>query len=179
MDGLAKSAHQLHRETKCPLGKEEVKRLVKIAKEKAWQTSYDTAIERAQGELHIGTIKTVIGYWPWAVFKHRAIETAVSRMKIGHLELNESLNRFGQAVSHLCSRCNVPESVEHYLLICRRFTEQRRRLVTALNQNGIHSINVKTILGGARLTPEQQKCIATHLERYIRETKRLNGVSKP
>ena len=77
------------------------------------------------------------------------------------------------------SRCNTPESVEHYLITCRRYTAQRRKFTVALDQNGIHTINVKTILGGAKLTPEQQKFIAIYLERYIRETKRLNGVVKP
>ena len=176
VDGLAKQAHQLTREIKCPLGKEEVKRLIKIAKNKAWQTRYDLALEN--GELHIGTIKNTIGFWPWAIFKHRAMETAVTRLKIGHSELNESLNRFGQADSPLCSICNTPESVEHYLLVCRRYVLQRRKLIRALNQNGIQNINVKTILGGAKLTKEKQMYIANNLEIYIRETRRLNGVAK-
>ena len=176
VDGLAKSAHHLTRETKCPLGKEEVKRLVKSAKERAWQTSYDIEVEK--GELHMTTIRTTIGHWPWSIYKHRAIETAVNRLKIGHSELNENLHRFDLADSPLCSICNTPESVEHYLITCRRYIAQRRKLTVALNKNGIHTINVKTILGGAKLTTEQQKCIATHLERYIRETKRLNGVVK-
>ena len=106
------------------------------------------------------------------------METAVTRLKIGHSELNESLNRFGQADSPLCSICNTPESVEHYLLVCRRYVLQRRKLIRALNQNGIQNINVKTILGGAKLTKEKQMYIANNLEIYIRETRRLIGLAK-
>ena len=72
----------------------------------------------------------------------------------------------------------MPETVTHYLMACRRFTEQRNKMKIALNKEGIHNIDVKTLLGGSQLTKDQQKSIKTHLETYIKESGRLYGLAK-
>ena len=171
-DKLAKEAHQLQHETSCPLGKEEVKILVKKAKQKAWQLFYDTK----KADLHIGSIKEAIGYWPWATYRHRVVETAVARLRIGHTELNASMHRFNQADSPLCNRCQVPETIEHYLMTCRKFACERSNLFRSLRQEGLYNINVKTLLGGDQLTPPQQIHIASALERFLRQSRRMNGM---
>ena len=174
-DRLAKQAHSLVEETHCPLGKEDVKRIVKKAKNRAWQTKYD--LDKEEHDLHIASIKPTIGHWTWASFKHRAVETAVARLRIGHTELNGNLFRFNQMDNPNCTRCQTPETIEHYLLTCRRYSLQRRKMITALNKEGIPNIDMKTLLGGAQIPAVQQQCVAAYLEAFIRETKRMNGMA--
>ena len=171
-DKLAKEAHLLQHETPCPMGKEEVKILVKKAKQNSWQAFYDTK----KVELHIGSIKETIGYWPWATYRHRAVETAVARLRIGHTELNASMHNFNQADSPLCNRCQVPETIKHYLMTCRKFAGERSNLLRSLRKEGLHNITVKTLLGGDQLTPLQQIHIASALERFLRQSRRMNGM---
>ena len=101
--------------------------MVKKAKDEAWQTKYDLDkeehLQKHNTELHIATIKPNIGHWPWSSYKNRAVETAVARLGIGHTELYESLFRFRQTNDPNCRTCHTPETVTHYLLVCRRFTD--------------------------------------------------------
>ena len=117
-DQLAKEAHLKNTTTHCPLSPEDVKRKVRAAQEKAWQLKYETTIQ----DLHIGTIKPKVGHWPWASHTIRAAETALARLRISHVELNDYLHRFGQAESPLCQTCRSPETVDHYLIHCRRYS---------------------------------------------------------
>ena len=172
-DQLAKEGHLLTNETPCPLGTEEVKRLVKNEKIKAWQRQYDAVKE----ETHIGSVKPTIGHWPWATFKNRPTETAVARLRIGHTILNESMHRFNQADSPLCNRCSTPESIEHYLMTCRRFEQERRKLFLSIRNAGIQNISVKTVLGGDSLSQQEQNHIAAALETYLKASGRLYGMS--
>ena len=178
-DHLAKLAHNHREKTDCPLGKEEAKRLVRKAKTEAWQRKYDMDKaeyeQRTNSEMHIATIKPTLGHWPHASYKQRAIETAITRLRIGHTELNESMHRFGHNENPNCNNCNTPETVEHYLMACRKYNQHRRKLFMALNKEGIQNINMRTLLGGSQTTQDKQKSIAEHLRTYIKESQRMNG----
>jgi hypothetical protein len=69
---------------------------------------------------------------------------------MGHIGLNAYLARFGLVDSGLCSTCHEPETVNHYLLTCRRFNQQRNALRHALFTEGRQPINKKTFLGKAK-----------------------------
>ena len=126
--------------------------------------------------MHIGSIKPTIGHWPWVNYRHRYVETAAARLRIGHTELNANMFRFNQAESPNCDRCQVPETVEHYLMSCSRFTQARLELFTAQRKEGIRNISTTTILGGGQLTPAQQTRIASALEVFLRQSGRMNGM---
>ena len=145
--------------------------MVRNSKLNAWQLHYNTE----KDGLHIGRIKPKIEHWPWATYKLRYIETAVARLRIGHSELNANMYRFNQAENPNCNRCQVPETVEHFLMSCRRFTRERQNLFTALRIKGIHNISMTTILGGDQLTPSQQAWIASALELFLRQSGRMKG----
>ena len=172
-DKVAKESHTLPTLTPCPLSTEEAKRVVKRAASTVWQMIYNTKID----DLHIGEIKCKSEQWPWAQNKCRAIETAMSIMRIGHVELNAYLHRFGQTDSHLCPQCRVPETVSHYLLECRRYMQSRIKLYTTLNKAGVHTFNKKNLLGGGDFPPNQQLQIAKAMETFLRESSRLYGLT--
>ena len=172
-DRLANEAHLLQQETPCQIGKDEMKKMVKKAKHNAWQLKYN--IEK--DNLHIGQIKPTINHWPWASYKHRAIETAVARMRIGHTELKASMHRFQQADDPNCDHCQEPETISHYLISCRKFSRERENLFRTLRVIGIQNTSMKTLLGGDPLPPPAQTHIAKALEVFLKQTKRMNGLT--
>ena len=110
-DKVAKSAHTNPVEVTTELDHSEVKVLTRMALLKRWQLVYDT---RKQN-LHLGEIKPVIEKWPWTNTQSRQIEVAMSRLRLGHVGLNQHLHRFNMAESPLCSTCGVPETVSRIL----------------------------------------------------------------
>ena len=147
--------------------------MVKIAATQAWQRDYDSQKDTMQ----MGTIKPTICHWPWATHSARAVETALARLRISHVELNSYLHRFNQSDTPLCQTCNTPETVDHYLLTCRRYAQNRRKLSNCLQEKGISSISKKILLGGGNYKPTEQKLITEAVGTYLKKTRRLNGMS--
>ena len=171
-DRIAEDAHNSNQKILCPLSIEEGKRKVKRAASQAWQLKYNTQ----KDNTHIGTIKTKIGHWPWASHKIRAAETALTRLRMSHVELNAYLHRFNQSDSPLCHTCRSPETVDHFLIFCRRYHLARRRLFGTLQNKGI-AVSKKTLLGGGPYKETEQKIILEGMVTYLKETGRLNGMA--
>ena len=91
------------------------------------------------------------------------------------MKLNKYLHRFGKLDSPLCHTCNEAEDVEHYLMRCRSYTQQRNKLFEKLRKEGVQNINLKTLLGGSAVTPSKQKTIQEAVGVYLKESGRLNG----
>ena len=54
-------------------------------------------------------IKSRVGNWPWATIKDRNIDSAMSRLRIGHMGLSQYLFRFHMAKTPLCE-CGYVET---------------------------------------------------------------------
>jgi len=50
--------------------------------------------------------------------------------------LNHHLSRIGLHLDGLCGQCEIPETVEHMIEVCRKYLTARNRLKLALNQLG-------------------------------------------
>ena len=109
VDIIAKSAHTNQHETEAELDSSEVKIMIQTAQQKMWQLTYDII----RPNLHIGPIKNKIETWPWASVKNRRIETALSRLRIGHVGLNNHLNRFEMSETNQCTTCRVSPTFSH------------------------------------------------------------------
>ena len=68
----------------------------------------------------------------------------LAQLRTSHCRLNKYLNRIGAAESPLCEECGVVESVQHFLLDCKRWSEQRRLLREATEPRS----DVSYLLGG-------------------------------
>ncbi|KAJ7117765.1 hypothetical protein C8R44DRAFT_626919 [Mycena epipterygia] len=86
-------------------------------------------------------------------------------MRTGHVGLNAYLARFGAVDSALCQCCREPETVNHYLLACRRFTAERDVLRRALFADERQPLSKKSLLG----KPSNK----TLLLAYVAATKRF------
>ena len=171
-DLIAKNGHNNQDTIPADLDYSEVKVLIKAAQYRRWQLIYDTQ----KHEYHIGQIKPIIQKWPWTAIKNRKIETAMSKLRLGHAGLNHHLNKFDMADSPLCDTCREPETITHYLLSCRRYDNQRIRLNQALNRQRIFNPDICTLLGGGEYSPEVKVQIIKSVGNYIQETGRADSL---
>src|SRR5436190_19044708 len=95
---------------------------------------------------------------------NRNAAAKIAQLRTGHCGLNRYLHRFGIKNSPYCQCGYGKETVEHYLLECRNYREQRKKL---RREVGTGKMRVETLLG-------EQMTIKHTLE-YIKETGRLDG----
>ena len=59
------------------------------------------------------------------------------RLCTGHCQLNHHLSRIGLHPDGLCARCEIPETVDHFIEVCSKYLTARNLLKLALNKFGI------------------------------------------
>ena len=114
--------------------------------------------------------KSTIQKWPWATVRNRRVETALSRLRIGHVGLNSHLYRFGMSETLLCTMCREEETVQHFLTSCRKYVWSRRKMISKLAQIGIQQPDVVVLLGGGPYDKDIQVKIIAAVESYLGET---------
>ena len=170
VDQLAKEAHakaitNFHLETS------EINRKVRKTLTTQWQQTYNTQ----KDTLHIGPIKPTIADWPWAqIKKSRKLETILTRLRLGHVGLNQYLERFRQKDDPNCETCLVPEDVQHFMLECRQYIHQRNSLKRDLAPLNITNPNLCIILGGGPFPEDTQKKIIEATCKYITASGRID-----
>ena len=88
----------------------------------------------------------------------------ITQLRTGHCGLNHYLHRFGINESPFCECGYGKETVEHFLLECRKYKEQRKKLREAA---GTGNMKVGILLGD----PSKIR----HTMAYIKETGRLSS----
>ena len=84
------------------------------------------------------------------------------QLRCGHITLNMFLWKIRACDSALCAHCMSPESVAHFLLHCRRYMSQRRKMHYKV---GVATMSVPRLLSDAEVIP--------HTLRYITEMPRF------
>ena len=75
------------------------------------------------------------------------METALTRLRIGHTNLTHSYHMVRGLDPPVCDRCNVRMTVKHILLECRKYIAARRKyynhpsLITMLREADDFSLN--------------------------------------
>ena len=171
-DKIVKSAHGNDHMISAVLDVSEAKQMIKRAQHINWQLKYDTIKQN----LHIGPIKPTIEKWPWSNIRKRQIETAMIRLRSGHVGLNGHLHRFNMTDDPLCEFCSEPENTLHFLLTCRRYERQRLKLKRRLNRLNITDLDYITLLGGSQHSSEEKLHIIKAVGDYLQETGRLGSL---
>jgi len=70
------------------------------------------------------------------------------------------MSRIGLHPDGLCDQCEIPETAEHVIEVCTKFTEARRRLKHAVEDLGINFSTPEILRGTAA---------AKHEEAFVRE----------
>ncbi|KAF8996119.1 hypothetical protein BDQ17DRAFT_1194177, partial [Cyathus striatus] len=90
----------------------------------------------------------------------------ITQLVTGHIALNKHLHHISKVVSPMCMKCNTnsPETVDHFLLRCPAYTNQRFPLFTQCT-NQRRDISLHIIL----TNPENYSTLAG----YVNATSRL------
>jgi hypothetical protein len=88
----------------------------------------------------------------------------LTQLCTGFVGLNKYLTAIGAVDSPLCPKCHVPESVEHFLLHCCHFVEERHSLRLALGHSCQRLTLSSAIAAHKNITP---------LLRYVHATERF------
>ena len=139
-----------------------------------WTTQWEQQVNEHQKGRALKSIRNTLGEWPWSHHKVRAVETALSRLRIGHSCLRAHLFRFRLVEDPYCS-CGEVESIEHFLLHCPLYFEIREELrneIISIDPNA--TMDIKTILGGNELIEERKQfMILSKVAKYLIRTKKL------
>ena len=108
----------------------------------------------------------------------RYSQATLSRLRLGHSDLNAHQFRIGRIDSPICECGQAVEDNEHYLLECKRFTSQRQAMLFKINQvlPPETRMSVNLILGGPDFkgTEAAYKIIAKEVIMLVRRSLRYD-----
>ncbi len=96
----------------------------------------------------------------------------MSRLRIGHTALNHSLYKMGKHESGLCVKCDLPETVEHILIECKGYDNERLQLIEALHIE-INQISLQKLLN-KDITIDMFYI----LFKYLKDTELINRIKR-
>ena len=139
-------------------------RYIKTMAKKQWQTVWNkntktaTALRRITKGRH-----AKIGPSLYNEIANRHGAAMIAQLRTGHCGLNRYLHRFSLRNSPYCQCGYGKETVEHYLLECRNYRDQRKKL---RREVGRGKMRMEVLLGDPK--------IIIHTLEYIKETDRLD-----
>ena len=108
--------------------------------------------------------------------KERRKEIVIYRLRLGHVGVNQYFHRFNMSNTENCNYCQASETIEHLLLACRKYQEQKRSLKERLKKYKVMDINMKILLGGDDTYGKLNRAIANATAEYINDIGRLNDL---
>jgi ribonuclease HI len=138
-------------------------RHIKTAAKEQWKTVWSENVKTATALRRITKGKHAkIGPSLYNGIANRNGAATIAQLRTGHCGLNRYLHRFGIKGSPYCQCGYGKETVEHYLLECRNYREQRNKL---RREAGKGMMRMERLLGDPK--------IIKHTLEYIKETGRL------
>lgn len=80
----------------------------------------------------------------------------MTRLRIGHI--------IGKHPTGLSEHCQVPETVDHVLVNCRKYTSERKDMMEGMRRSGLTGVGLKGILEFGE-SGQGRKCLVTCLKR--------------
>lgn len=111
-------------------------------------------------------------YRLWLGKKDRICEIVSARFRIGHVGVLGHMNRFEMVESPECQYCYEPETVNHFLMECYEFFEQRLHMINKLSEINVE-FNLRNILLGGDFDERKQCKIHNIFIAFIRATGRM------
>jgi len=117
----------------------------------AWEIQYQTDTKR-------NAYKVIFPALLRSSLSTHSLSTIIFCLCTGHCQLNHHMSRIGLHSDRLCNQCEIPETVEHVIEVCPKFSEARRRLKHAVEDLGINFS-----------TPEilRRPAAAKHVEAFV------------
>ena len=95
--------------------------------------------------------------------KTRKAASMLAQLHTGHCPLNAYLHRFKKALSPYCQCQCQRETVQHYILECKQYRDERKWLE---QKAGHHNMKLRVILGNPKFI--------NHVAKYVEMTKRMD-----
>lgn len=83
-------------------------------------------------------------------YSSRRKETTIARLRLGKCRLNSYMHVLQCHDSGLCATCNVPETIEHFVVECA-YSKPRNTLLQYCNKNNV-ALSVRTVLTDETMT---------------------------
>ena len=174
-DLAASSAHNLDLLNNVPVPREDILKAASVILIRQWDAHWSEQVQFYGKGRHLKQIKTELGHWPWASHQNRCLEKTFTRLRIGHVGLQQHLFRFNMTEDERCSCLEDEESVEHYLLHCRNFLNRRVILLDELQKIKVQP-TTQNLLGGGQFPDHKQKLIINIVGKFINDTKILKNM---
>uniref|UniRef100_A0A3P9LEU6 Reverse transcriptase domain-containing protein n=1 Tax=Oryzias latipes TaxID=8090 RepID=A0A3P9LEU6_ORYLA len=142
-DFLAKRALKRGIEIEIPLGRTEFRAIIRRRIMEEWQTQW----ERERKGRHLFSIQDKVGRG-MNVRVNTRDSCIISRLRMGHTGLNNTLHLIGKHPTGLCECGKGEESVEHVLCQCELYREERRQLESRVRMIEGEQMTLKKLLGG-------------------------------
>ncbi|XP_043998578.1 uncharacterized protein LOC122846005 [Gambusia affinis] len=122
-DKLAKRALDQAITIKIPIGKGEGKSIIKNKEMEIWQKRWNEdkkgrKLYKIQKSIFSRNVKE----------RNRREEIIMTRLRVGHTYLNDTLYLIGKKNNDKCEKCGEKENVEHILLNCKTYEREREKL---------------------------------------------------
>ena len=121
-----------------------------------WQRQWDN--------LHLPTIKPILGEWASSCRPTRRQEVVLARLRMDCTLPTHMLPYIANVFPPVCTACQVTLSVEHILLECVRYRESRRSLAAYCRSRGL-PLTQATLLG------DEHPDVIDRLMLFLTETK--------
>ncbi|MEL6605957.1 MAG: reverse transcriptase domain-containing protein [Cyanobacteria bacterium J06614_10] len=109
----------------------DMKRPIRKAVREKWKQRWNDLDNFPKREgRKLREIKKDVGKWKSSFNSNRRTETVLARLRIGHTNMTHAYLMQGQSNPPLCDTCNVPITVKHMLVECRKFNLHRNKYYT-------------------------------------------------
>ncbi|XP_045198655.2 uncharacterized protein LOC123552970 [Mercenaria mercenaria] len=164
--------------------KRDAREVVKIMKEKIkekWNNKYSLSenVENIQEVYQQAGVRSLVGE------ENRETFCMINQLLSGHTRLNAHWSKIDSTKSAMCCQCKVPETAQHYIFSCARFTKQRetleRDIETILYRENIScgNISMATLVGElADIRVEARRELIEVFSQYIQNSGRFSSESE-
>ena len=144
------------------------KTAIRTAMKTEWETEWRTGRNTAKRLRHMSQQPgTSTGLKLYGSMQKREHVVWISRLRTGHCHLNEYLNRFNIIETPECECGAENETVEHFLLKCELYDEERDKLRRKV---GMQGMRISVLLGDHTVIQDTAE--------YIESTGRFKHVQR-
>ncbi len=137
VDKLAKQVLQREIiEIQVPLSKSEIKVLIWNKVSKEWQVKWNNG---EKGRFLFSLINKINKNIK-CIGKSRKEDVIFNRILLGHSNLNSTLKIIGKHPNGLCEYCNDEETIPHVFIECRKYEQERGKMIEELRKNRIQEL---------------------------------------
>ncbi|KAG0723075.1 hypothetical protein GWK47_043322 [Chionoecetes opilio] len=137
---------------------------------------WDNELTDALQYTSLGRIRHDTRHHWWTHSPSRALDTAVTRLRIGHTRLNAHLHKLGMTADPHCPWCpTYPDTPEHLLLQCPRHHSHRTALLQSLSPLLLRRPTLADLLGGSP-DPGLAFKILKHTRTFLHKSGQLHRI---